>query len=234
MIKKIISEFNSLTLKERIILPIMLVSIISVCVYCHDNPVGIVSVCGGILFTFFAGKGKIYCNYFGIIGGLTYAYMSFITHLYGNAALYIGYYVPMQITGLIVWRKHLESKESTSFKKTHLSNKERVIYSFLIVIATLVVSFLLKKVGASSPVLDALTTVMSIFGQIFMLKRCLEQWYIFTTVNAITSYIWIVKVFVNGEPGLSLVLNWIICFSIAVPSLINWHKEIRKQSKELG
>ena len=108
---------------ERIIFPLVLVSIIIISFIINDSKIALISAICGISYTILAGKGKISCYLFGLMGTMCYAYISYKNQLYGNLSLYMLYYLPMQVIGIFKWKKHL-NKNTGVINKTKLSNKE--------------------------------------------------------------------------------------------------------------
>ena len=78
--------------------------------FLHDSIIAVVSALRGILYTVIAGKGKISCYVFGLAGSGFYGYLAFTNALYGNLALYLLYYIPMQILGIFKWKDHLKKE----------------------------------------------------------------------------------------------------------------------------
>ena len=91
-----------------------------------DNPAAIINAICGILYTIIAGKGKISCYFFGLLGSSCYILLSFKNALWGNMLLYLCYYIPMQILGIFKWKQHLK-KESKEIVKIKLNFKEQII-----------------------------------------------------------------------------------------------------------
>ena len=89
----------------------------------HDNKAAIVSAICGVLYTTLAGKGKISCYFFGLLGTSFYSYLSLKNALWGNLILYACYYFPMQVTGIFKWKGHLKS-DTGEIYKAKLSKKE--------------------------------------------------------------------------------------------------------------
>ena len=54
-----------------------------------DNPAAIINAICGILYTIIAGKGKISCYFFGLLGSSCYILLSFKNALWGNMLLYL-------------------------------------------------------------------------------------------------------------------------------------------------
>lgn len=222
------SELKGWGKAERIVFPLEILLIIVLSFLINDSKIALVSAICGILYTIFAGKGKISCYAFGLCGTLCYSYLSFVNNLFGNLALYMLYYLPMQIVGIFRWKKHLK-KDSGEIIKTKLSVKERLIYLILTIIISLAVSFILKYTGDASPFIDGTTTVFSILGMLLTVKRCIEQWYVWIMVNGLSALMWI-EAYIQGSNCLATVIMWLTYFILAFYFLAGWRKEIKPQA----
>ena len=210
---------------ERIIFPLEIALIIAISLYMKDNKIALISAVCGICYTILAGKGKISCYLFGLAGTFCYSFISFKNALYGNLALYALYYFPMQILGVFRWKAHLK-KDSFEIEKTKLSKKERIVYFGLAVVLSTILYFILWKINDQNPVIDAITSVFSIIGLILTVKRCIEQWYIWFVVNALSTVMWI-QAYLNGSNCFATILMWATYFVLSVYFLHSWNKEIR-------
>ncbi len=221
------SELRGWGKAERIIFPLEIALIIILSFLINDSKIALVSAICGISYTILAGKGKISCYAFGLCGTLCYSYLSFANHLFGNLALYMLYYLPMQILGIFRWKKHLK-KDSTEIIKTKLSPKERIICLIITTILTLAVSLILKYTGGATPFIDGTTTVFSILGMLLTVKRCIEQWYVWILVNGLSVVMWI-EAYLQGSNCLATVIMWITYFILAFYFLSVWQKELKHQ-----
>ena len=222
------SELKGWGKAERIVFPLEIALIIVLSFLINDSKIALVSAICGILYTIFAGKGKISCYAFGLCVTLCYSYLSFVNNLFGNLALYMLYYLPMQIVGIFRWKKHLK-KDSGEIIKTKLSVKERLIYLILTIIISLAVSFILKYTGDASPFIDGTTTVFSILGMLLTVKRCIEQWYVWILVNGLSALMWI-EAYIQDSNCLATVIMWLTYFILAFYFLAGWRKEIKPQA----
>ena len=222
------SELKGWGKAERIVFPLEIALIIVLSFLINDSKIALVSAICGISYTILAGKGKISCYAFGLCGTLCYSYLSFVNNLFGNLALYMLYYLPMQIVGIFRWKKHLK-KDSGEIIKTKLSVKERLIYLILTIIISLAVSFILKYTGDASPFIDGTTTVFSILGMLLTVKRCIEQWYVWILVNGLSALMWI-EAYIQGSNCLATVIMWLTYFILAFYFLAGWRKEIKPQA----
>ena len=219
-------EFRNFGKYEKFLFPLVIISIIVISIIIGDNKIALVSAVCGISYTILAGKGKISCYFIGMIGTFCYSYLSFVNGFFGNLALYMLYYFPMEIIGIYKWKKHLK-KEVREVIKTRLSNKERIIYFSATLILSLVVSLVLKIMGDTKPFLDGTATVFSIIGQFLTVKRCIEQWYVWFFVNLISLIMW-VYAYLNGSNCLATILMWTVYLILSIYFLLAWKKELIK------
>lgn len=197
----------------------------------HDSIIAVLSAVCGISYTFLAGKGRVSCYLFGVCGSGFYSYLSFINNFWGNLVLYLCYYIPMQILGFFKWKKHLKTG-SNEIEKIRLSNKERLYTLLLTVFACLVVAFVLNILHDKNPIVDAVTTVGSVAGMYFTVRRAIEQWYAWLIVNFLSTLMWL-QVLLQGEKVYATVIMWATYTLLAVYFCIVWHKDMAKNIKNM-
>lgn len=195
----------------------------------HDSKAAIVSAVCGILYTTLAGKGKISCYFFGLLGTSFYSYLSFKNALWGNLLLYVCYYFPMQVTGIFKWKKHLKS-DTKEIVKTKLSQKELIVLSLGAIAACVAVIFILWYFKDKSPIFDGITTVFSVIGMYLTVKRCIEQWIAWIIVNGLSSLMWL-ELVLKGAKAYSTLLMWIVYFILGIYFLIIWKNEMKETEK---
>lgn len=218
-------EFKNFGNYERIFFSLVILLIILISIIMRDSKIALVSAICGICYTILAGKGKISCYFIGMIGTFCYSYLSFVNGFFGNLALYMFYYFPMEIIGIFKWKKYLK-KEVREVIKTRLTNKERIIYSIVALCLSLTVSLFLKTLGDSKPFMDGTATVLSVFGQILTVKRCIEQWYVWFFVNLVSLIMWIYA-YMNGSNCLATILMWTVYLVLSVYFLKTWQNELK-------
>lgn len=220
-------EFDGWGKIERFVFPLGILFIILLSVIMNDSKVALISAICGISYSILAGKGKISCFFFGLAGTLCYSYISYKNALYGNLFLYLLFYFPMQVAGIFKWRKHLK-EASQEIEKTFLSNKERIIYLSLAILFVIILFVILTIYKDQSPIIDAITTVFSVFGLTLTIKRCIEQWYVWLIVNGLSTIMWI-KAYFLGSNCFATILMWAAYFLLAVYFLYTWHKELKQK-----
>ena len=189
-----------------------------------DSIVAVFSAFFGITYTMLAGKGNPKCYLFGIAGSGLYGWLSFVNALWGNLCLYLLYYIPMQMLGFYKWNKNLKEDKS-EIVKNKLSKTESFVVIILTLFFTAILTCILFSTGDKSPIIDGITTVLSLTGMYLTVKRAIEQWVVWIIVNGLTSIMWI-NIVVSGEKVYSTAVMWIVYFIIAVYFYREWKKEV--------
>lgn len=225
-IKNFIQKELSGWSKLEIVISIFSISIVcSSCAIMHDRKLAVVSALCGILYTIIAGKGKISAFIFGIIGTLACAVLSYKVALYGNFALHLFYFFPMEIIGIINWKKHLEQKKQEIIK-TKLTSRELVTLAFAFCVLEAIIYLILLKVGDIAPAIDSIMCTLSLLGMYLTVKRCIEQWSVWTVANFLSIAIWFAT-FKAGEGVFSILLVRIIYFFLGIYFFIKWYENLK-------
>lgn len=193
-------------------------------VFSGDGVVTILSAICGITTTILTGKGVPTCYITGFVGSFLYAYLAYTNMLWGQMILYLGYYVPMQIIGFMQWNKHLKKNEYEIIK-TKLSKKEIILCLTLIICGIVFTSAILSYYNDIHPILDGITSVLSIFGVFLTVRRVIEQWYVWIIVNALSLLMWI-YVALSGQHVWATVIMWAVYLFLGFYFCINWKKEL--------
>lgn len=218
------AELSGWSKYEIIGLSIAFALILSCTFALKDNPIATTSAICGILYTIIAGKGKISCYFFGLCGSGCYSWLAFQSSLWGNLLLYLFWYIPMQFTGILKWRKNLK-KENNEIIKTHLDTKERILLSFLCTLGSITAIIILFFMNDKNPITDGITTVLSVVGMYLTVRRCIEQWIVWMIVNGLSVIMW-ANIVLNGTKAYATVIMWSVYFILAVYFYFVWKKEL--------
>lgn len=203
-----------------LVIVVLLISLNSIVL--KDNIIAAISAFCGIMYTTIAGKGKVSCYLFGVCGSLCYSYLSFQNALYGNLILYMCYYIPSQIYGFFHWQKNLNN-ETREIIKIRLSNKQRILLGGISIIGSIITAIILKYFHDSNPIIDGITTFMSILGMYLTVKRAIEQWLIWMVVNGLSLIMWI-NVVIHGTKAYSTLIMWGVYLILAFYFWFEWKK----------
>ena len=183
----------------------------------------------GVMSTVFSANGNILTFLFGFLDVSIYGVICFInwrnggTGL-GNALLHLVYFVPMQFIGLAQWRKRGASSTDKPAAK-RLDARGWLITSLLLLLGSVTLYFILAHFDKSaagtflkwSVILDVITLVCNILGQLFMSNAYMEQWFFWIGVNIFSILMWS---WTLSQTGGSYALIYIIKYSFYLISSI--------------
>ena len=192
----------------------------------HDSIAALISAFCGITYTILAGKGIPICYPIGATGSAFYAYLSYLSNLWGNLLLYLCYYIPMQILGFVKWNNNLKSNKY-EIVKTKLQQKEKFVLLFVTSIISVATVYILYITNDKNPLIDGITTVFSILGMYLTVKRCIEQWIVWGIVNGLSFIMWL-DIALNGGRVYSTVFMWGVYFILAIYFYFVWKKELKE------
>lgn len=180
----------------------------------------------GVLSTVCSANGKIITFLFGFFDVAIYGAMCYLGGNYGNAALHILYFLPMQFIGFWQWKKRGAST-GKSVKARRLSGKQRLLYGGLFIPGLAVCYLILNAVGNTDAaevfkmaiLMDALSTMCNIFGQLLMSTAFMEQWIFWLGVNVASVVMWSLKLIQSEDSSYALI--YVIKYSFYLLNALN-------------
>lgn len=165
-------------------------------------------------------KGRLTNYWWGLVGVITYGIVSYNAHLYGNAALNILYYLPMQFYGLWIWFKNTQGDRPDVDVK-FLTKMEWIFCIAALWVATYIGSFVLAMSNDPFPMLDSFTTVGSVLAMWLMVRRNPEQWIVWFFVDIVTTYLWWATT-AAGERSYAMMAMWVVFLLNALYGSYKW------------
>lgn len=138
---------------------------------------------------------------------------SLINHLYGDV-VNNSIYIIMGVAGFIMWNRNGNDKI------TEASKKERIAYTALNIVLTVIVSSILKNTNDPLPLLDAFTTTSSFIATYYMVRKKIDTWIIWF----INDVFYAIEYFILPDQALYLFALNVIWTGMAVASYLNWKK----------
>ena len=180
----------------------------------------------GVLSTVCAANGRILTFLFGFIDVTIYGVMCLIGTRYGNAALHLLYFLPMQFVGYFQWRKR-GAEEKKKVQARRLDGKQWLLYGGIFLVGLVVAYFILSaldKTEAAGVVkwlvaMDAFSMMCNIIGQYLLSTAYMDQWYFWIGVNVSTIIMWVLTL--RQEPGSSYALIYVVKYSFYLLNSLN-------------
>lgn len=172
-------------------------------------------------------KGRVSNYIWGLVGVLTYGWVAYTSHMFGNAALNLFYYAPMQLVGIYAWMKNTNEGASDVAVKP-LKFRGYVFYTLITAIGTLLSARVLEFQHDPYPMMDGFTTFASVVAMWLMVRRLAEQWILWILVDVVTVYMWWIQTAAD-QRSYAMVAMWIAFTGNALYGCWKWF--ITKDSK---
>lgn len=216
-------EYGNLSTFDWAYMLSMLVLQIIVFMVCPESPLSIVAGVAGVISVVLCAKGKFSFYFIGFIQTISYLILAWNARFYGEVIENLWYFVTM-IWGIFVWKDNLSVDEDGGQQVDSLkfTPSQWIVSIAGTVVATLIMGFLLSKVGSAQAYTDAATNVMAIFAQILMVKRYREQWLWWLIIDVFCIKLW----WVAGN--WSMVAMYIAWTINCVYGWVNWSKGVKR------
>lgn len=226
---KVKKFFADWTMFEKCWLALSSTLIVVLSLIWGDSVLAIFSSLAGIISVVLCAKGKIENYAFGLFQAVTYAYICFQSHIYGEV-MYNILMVPMIIIGIISWKKNMEA-DSTEVKARNLTAKGWVIMILGSVAAVAGYSIILNMLGGNFALVDSTSTTLSVIATILMLARYSEQWVMWIVVNIVSVVLWVMALVQGDSSAVTMLVMWSAYLFNSTYGYINWRKMAKQQSK---
>ena len=180
----------------------------------------------GVLCTVLSANGKILTFLFGLIDVSIYGAMCLAGARYGNAALHLLYFLPMQFVGFFQWKKR-GAKADKEVKARRLSGKQWMLYGGLFLAGLIIAYFILlamDKTEAAGVVkwlvfMDAFSMMCNLIGQFLLSTAYMDQWFFWIGVNVSTIIMWVLTL--RQDPSSAYATIYIVKYSFYLLNSFN-------------
>ena len=156
----------------------------------------------------------------GVANAVCFLVLFWRARLYGDMALQV-LFIAICLLG---WYRWLFGGEGHSrLRVTRITASAALAYACVGALATAAFTPYLRNVGDASPLLDALTTVLSVEAQYLMTRKVIEHWWVWMAADVI--YIWL---YASRHLYLTSLL-YVVFFAMCVVGLRDWLRDSAAQ-----
>lgn len=195
----------------------------------------------GVASTVLSANGIIWTFIFGILDVTFCCIVAADNQIWGNFALHLFYFLPMQFVGIWQWRKRGAKGAESEVKARRLTGKQRLITVASVLAGLAAVYFILIEIklhtapdgfDRSQVFFDAAVTTFNIAGQILMSLAFYEQWYLWILVNVFSIFLWGSTMLSSAASSYTVVMFIKYCFYLvnSLNGLRIWFKLSRDSS----
>ncbi len=189
----------------------------------------------GVASTVLSANGIIWTFIFGILDVTFCCIVAADNQIWGNFALHLFYFLPMQFVGIWQWKKRGAQGSKSEVKARRFTGKQWLIMvasvlAGLAAVYYILVQIKLRTVGAdfdrAQVFFDAAVTTFNIAGQILMSLAFYEQWYLWILVNISSIFLWGGTMLSSAASSYTVVMFIKYCFYLvnSINGLRIWYK----------
>ena len=159
----------------------------------------------------------------GIINATAYIFLFYSAGLYADMALQVMYI----LLGFLGWYWWLRGGTNhTKLRVQRIGWRHSLVLLAIGTVAFVVMHAYLVKIGDSAPVLDALTTVMSLVAQYMLTRKYIENWAIWIAAD-------VIYIGLYASRGLYLTsVLYAVFLSMCVVGLITWRQALSSKTSD--
>lgn len=188
-----------------------------------DSPIGFISTFTGIISVVLCAKGKISNYFFGFVYVTTYAFIAYQNKFFGEVMLNIAYYIPMNIIGIIMWKKN-QGNGDNDVQIRSMTKKQILITGIVSIFAIIGYHYILTLLGGNLAIIDAVTTVVAVIAMYLQVTRYTESWIMWIVVNITSIILWSVALVTTGSTNITMLIMWVAYLVNSTYGYINWRK----------
>ncbi len=196
-----------------------------------------VGVATSLLFAWLEVRESVWNWPVAIVASVAYMWVFYQDGFFANMWLQL-YYIVISVIGWYWWAKGGENR--TELPIVRATAKMWVVFGIAVVLAVPVVSGLMLAIHHQAGVLDVVTAVLSIGGEVLLSRKVFENWWIWVTVNFLSvvmflvPMVWVFKVDrnltfgpVQNEPSLFTGGLYGFFFVLSISGLVVWRRALK-------
>lgn len=174
----------------------------------------------GAICVWLAAQNRISSWPVGIANAIFFIVLFWEARLYADMSLQI-YFVATGISGWYLWLRGGERRTQLPIRRTPLRGALALVAATAA--ATVVLMFYLRSIGDAAPFLDALTACASLAAQWMLMRRWIENWFVWIAVDVVSIGLYIWK-----DLALTAVLYGVFLV-ICLFAVRSWRRELAEQ-----
>ena len=213
--------------KELIVIILSLIISIVTGIISNDLIIGGSILLTALLCEYYACEGKRINYIYGLINYLLMAYVAFENNLFGIFIFYILIFSPLQIKGYVAWNKNLNHDKNVKVREFTLKNS--IIITFLCIIGSVILGYLLTLIPTQRlAFMDATSNCINLCGEILMILRFKESWWVWLVNNIIDLVIWTITAINGGSGSIMMLIVSIVFLVMNFYGIVMWNVKAKK------
>lgn len=188
--------------------------------YLTNNYIEVAATLLSLIYVWLSVKQKISLWLFGFLSAALFAVVFFQAKLYAVMTLQF-YYLAVSVYGWINWKK-AATDTGKEMPVKNINSRELLIFSLLTTGTFLLYYYILRTYTDSPlPLIDSLTTALSITATWMLAKKIIEHWLIWIVVDVISVSLYLYKELYSTS------LLFVVYTIMAVVGFIHWRRSTK-------
>lgn len=188
--------------------------------YLSNNYIEVTATLLSLVYVWLSVKQKISLWIFGFLSAALFAFVFFQAKLYAVMTLQF-YYLAISVYGWINWKKAATDTGKEMPVKT-INPRELLVFSLLTTATFLLYFYILRTYTDSPlPLIDSLTTALSITATWMLAKKIIEHWLIWIVTDIISASLYLHKELYSTS------LLFVVYTIMAVVGFIQWRRSAK-------
>lgn len=188
--------------------------------YLSNNYIEVTATLLSLVYVWLSVKQKISLWLFGFLSAALFAFVFFQAKLYAVMTLQF-YYLAISVYGWINWKKAATDTGKEMPVKT-INPRELLVFSLLTTATFLLYFYILRTYTDSPlPLIDSLTTALSITATWMLAKKIIEHWLIWIVTDIISASLYLHKELHSTS------LLFVVYTIMAVVGFIQWRRSAK-------
>ncbi len=184
----------------------------------------------GVISVLAVAKGLVSAPIICIIYSVIYSIISIMQHYYGEAIIYLGLMIPIDVASIVSWFKNRNNENSSTIKINKIHGLEYLYLLIGSIITTVAFYFLLKALNTSELIISTISLKTSVVASYLMLRRCSYYALGFMANDIVLIVLWSMLVVNSGLQFLPSAISFCIFFINDLYGFIHWKIEEKKQN----
>lgn len=213
-----------------VLITILTFSIIFVLGWLFDDKyyLGSITLCFGVIQVVFMMKGTWVAEVLALFEGIAAIAIYIFNGLWGTVIFSFLLYTPLNIYGIISWKKN---QINGVIKINKLTWKKFFIIAAIVVVGSIGLDLLLSLIPSQQmSLLDSLVNVFNVLGIVMLNLRYKEGWFAWMICNIIESVTWII--FIVLGTGSSAVMMLLICITYLILDIFAYRSFVKINTKQ--
>lgn len=165
-------------------------------------------------------KENIWCWPIGIANNIFFIILFYHSRLFADMGLQV-IYIVLSVLGWYWWLRG--GKNNSTLSVSRISVPHALVLGVITILATIGMRAYLVSIHDAAPLMDAITTILSLVAQYLLTRKYLENWYVWMTADIIYIYLYFVReLYLTG-------ILYILFFTMCILGLKAWKASLVKK-----